>query len=68
VGLGLTVSEGDSFAIVDLSLRPIAGMANVSRPFSFLGTSLTAYLNYDPTLVTSASLANFSLTAEFFNP
>jgi hypothetical protein len=68
VGLGLVVSEGDSFGLLEISLRPIAAMASISKAFSFLGIPLTAYLNYNPTVVTSASLGNFSLTADFVTP
>jgi hypothetical protein len=68
VGLGLVVSEGDSFGSLEISLRPIAAMASVSKAFSFLGIPLTAYLNYDPTVVASASLNDFSLAADFVTP
>jgi hypothetical protein len=68
VGLKLAIEEVDNFGLLALSLSPRAGMANVSRPFTFIGIPLTAYLNYNPAAATTASLASFSLTADFIEP
>jgi hypothetical protein len=67
IGLKLTFEECDSFGTLNLCLASIVGMGNVTKPFTFLGAPLTAYLNYNSAVVTSAALQSFSLTAQFFD-
>ncbi|MDR1433080.1 MAG: hypothetical protein LBI61_01930 [Puniceicoccales bacterium] len=66
IGFKLTVEETDGFNLINLRLNPIPGMGSVSRTFTFIGKTLTAYLNYNQSSVASAELASFSLTPQFF--
>jgi hypothetical protein len=66
LGLKLTIAESDNFGIMNLALHQKSGMNNIARNFSFAGGTFVVYLNYSPTLVTSASFASFSITANFF--
>jgi hypothetical protein len=66
VGFNLRVEEADNLGIMKLSLRPEANMDSVSLPFTFMEQTFPAYLNYNTSLVNSASLTNFSLTPQFF--
>ncbi|MDR1414069.1 MAG: hypothetical protein LBI56_04005 [Puniceicoccales bacterium] len=67
LGLKLTLEEADSVALIKLCLQPVAGMSRVSQPFTFLGKTLIAYLNYNSSVITSASLLNFSLAPQFIS-
>jgi hypothetical protein len=66
VGFNLMVEESDNYGIMNLCLRQVSGMGNVSQQFTFMGQSLSAYLNFNQSLVTSAVLTSFSLTPQFF--
>jgi hypothetical protein len=67
LGLKMTIEESDSFNLIKLCLQPISGMGSVSRSFTFMDKTLTAYLNYNSSMITSATLTSFSLTPQFFS-
>ncbi|MDR0742325.1 MAG: hypothetical protein LBE98_02575 [Puniceicoccales bacterium] len=65
VGLKLIFEEADSFNLINLCLRPISGMNNIAREFTFLNKTLGVYLNYQSPSVTSASFSSFAMVPEF---
>jgi hypothetical protein len=65
VGLKLIFEEADSSNLINLCLRPISGMGNVAREFTFLNKTFLAYLNYQSPPVTSAALLSFTMEPEF---
>jgi hypothetical protein len=66
VGLKLRVEESDAIGIMKLSLLTVDGMLNISLPFEFMEQTFQVYLNYNPSLVTAATLTEFSLIPKFF--
>ncbi|MDR2432218.1 MAG: hypothetical protein LBD34_00485 [Puniceicoccales bacterium] len=64
-GLELIFEEADSFNLINLCLRPIPGMGNIAREFTFLNKTFGVYLNYQSPPVTSASFSNFVMVPEF---
>ena len=66
IGFRLIVEETDSFNLINLCLNQISGMANVSRTFTFMGKTLTMYLNYNSASISTAALASFSMAPQFF--
>jgi hypothetical protein len=65
LGLSFSLSEADSFGLFWLGLEQKHGMSVVSRNFSFAGNSMTAYLCYSPSLVSTASFHNISITEQY---
>ncbi|MDR1173672.1 MAG: hypothetical protein LBK24_02670 [Puniceicoccales bacterium] len=65
IGLKLIFEEADSFNLINLCLRPIPGMDNIAREFTFLNKTLGVYLNYQSPPVTSASFSTFAMVPEF---
>jgi carbohydrate-selective porin OprB len=66
IGLNLILQESDDFNMMKLCLQQVTGMANIAKAISFLGNSFNAYLNYNQSLITSATLIEFSMTPQFF--
>ncbi|MDR2737372.1 MAG: hypothetical protein LBB18_00305 [Puniceicoccales bacterium] len=66
IGFNLRIEESDNYDIMKLCLYPAPEMNNISLNFTFMDQPLSAYLNFNPSLVTSATLTNFSLTPQFF--
>ena len=66
LGINFNIQESDNFGLFVFGLHQISGMSSVSSNASIFGRNLTIYLNYNPSLVTSASITNVSFATEFF--
>ncbi|MDE6432051.1 MAG: hypothetical protein K2L13_01500 [Opitutales bacterium] len=67
LGLRLLISEIDSTGAINFNTIPVVGMANVSYNSRFLDIPFKMYLNYNPNVVSSASIMEFSSELEFFD-
>lgn len=66
VGFNFTLSEADNFGIMNLCLQPLSNMKNLSRSFSLAGKTMTAYLNYNSSMVSSATFHNISIEETYY--
>ncbi len=66
VGFNFTLSEADNFGVMDLCLEALPNMKNIQRSFSFAGQTITAYLNYNSSMVSSAVFNNISIEETYY--
>ena len=65
-GLRLVLEEADAHSYMKIRFYPYPGMLSTTSQTTFLDKSITLYLNYDPTMISYASIGNFSLTPTYF--
>ncbi|MDR2721214.1 MAG: hypothetical protein LBB15_02915 [Puniceicoccales bacterium] len=64
-GLGFLFSEIDTTGAINLNLRPIAGMLNINLSVPFFNGTTTVYLNYLPSVISSAKIDFFEIKLAF---
>ena len=66
IGLRLNFQESDNFGLFNIGLSRIDGMSQIVSLINIFDKNIPAYLNYNPSLATSASLSNITTTMDFF--
>lgn len=66
-GLRFIFNEIDITGAINFNTSLIENMSYVSCNFKFFNTSATAYLNYIPSVVSSAIINNFEVILNFFD-
>ncbi len=67
LGVRLLISEIDSTGVVNFNTIPMTNMSSISYDFNFMDTLAKIYLNYNPDVVTSATIEEFMLELNFIS-
>jgi hypothetical protein len=65
-GVKFQFSEIDTTGAINFNIAPVSGMQNVNLPVQFFNCETTVYLNYLPSVITSAQINYFEITLGFF--